>query len=130
MLEEVDKEITALPATAQVASREGVYVGKYLNELQRRRNLISNENANKTSTSDTNIMIDYPAFHFKNQGIFAYIGSHEAVAEVGGHYSGGFMTWLLYRSVYLSKQVSLRNRFALASDWTKTLLFGRDISRF
>jgi NADH dehydrogenase FAD-containing subunit len=125
MLEEVDKKVTSYPQTAQVASREGQYVGKYLNELRKRKAKQNLENAD----AGVAVMADYPPFSFKSQGVFAYIGGNEAVAEVSGGTSGGFWTWFLYRSVYLSKQVSLRNKFSLASDWTKSILFGRDISR-
>jgi NADH dehydrogenase FAD-containing subunit len=38
----------------------------------------------------------------------------------------GFYLW---RSVYLSKQVSWRNRVLVAVDWVKTRVFGRDITR-
>ena len=39
----------------------------------------------------------------------------------------GFGTW---RSVYLMKQASTRNRILVFIDWVKTRLFGRDISSF
>ena len=34
-----------------------------------------------------------------------------------------------WRSVYLSKQFGLRNRFLVSVDWVKARLFGRDLSR-
>jgi NADH:ubiquinone reductase (non-electrogenic) len=123
-LEEVDKHITTCPQTAQAASREGKYLAKYINEMQQRKKKQGIEN----SKSGVELMTDYPPFSFKSEGTFAYIGNREAVAEVGGYDAGGFVTWFLYRSVYLSKQVSWRNKFSLASDWTKSLIFGRDIS--
>lgn len=44
--------------------------------------------------------------------------------------SSGQAGFLLWRSVYLSKQVSLRNRVLVLMDWAKTRVFGRDITRF
>jgi hypothetical protein len=34
------------------------------------------------------------------------------------------------RSVYITKQVSLRNRVLILFDWLKTQVFGRDLSNF
>jgi NADH:ubiquinone reductase (non-electrogenic) len=44
--------------------------------------------------------------------------------------SSGEAGFLLWRSVYLSKQVSFRNRVLVLFDWAKTRVFGRDITRF
>ncbi|KAL0479260.1 NADH:quinone reductase [Acrasis kona] len=129
LLHEVDKNITSFPQTAQVASKEGAYLSKYLNELAKKKKSIPNFNGQEP-TNDFKLMDTYPAFTFENQGVFAYIGANQAVADISGYSTGGFATWFLYRSVYLSKQVSLKNRFALASDWSKSLIFGRDCSRF
>ena len=41
----------------------------------------------------------------------------------------GRFAYLLWRSVYLTKQVSARNRFLILIDWLKTRVFGRDISQ-
>jgi len=129
LLQEVDKNITSFPQTAQVASKEGKYLAGYLNELAKRRKKIAKFDGQEPN-NDYKLMDSYPPFTFQNQGVFAYIGGNEAVADISGYSTGGFGTWFLYRSVYLSKQVSLKNRFALASDWSKSLLFGRDCSRF
>ena len=42
----------------------------------------------------------------------------------------GFNSWLLWRSAYLTRLGSWRLRMQVPMDWTKTLLFGRDTSRF
>ncbi len=42
----------------------------------------------------------------------------------------GFMTWLFWRSAYLTKLVSRKNKLLVAEDWLRTHIFGRDISRF
>lgn len=41
----------------------------------------------------------------------------------------GFVSWFIWRSAYLTRVVSWRNRFYVAINWLTTLLFGRDISR-
>lgn len=41
----------------------------------------------------------------------------------------GFLSWLIWRSAYLTRVVSWRNRFYVAVNWATTLAFGRDNSR-
>mmetsp|Transcript_5256 Transcript_5256/g.6987 ORF Transcript_5256/g.6987 Transcript_5256/m.6987 type:complete len:664 (-) Transcript_5256:119-2110(-) len=75
-------------------------------------------------------------FQFLNLGILAYTGAGSALAQlqvtpaqsstVKGKGKIGFGLW---RSVYISKQVSWRNRFLVLIDWTTTKVFGRDITR-
>jgi NADH dehydrogenase FAD-containing subunit len=69
-------------------------------------------------------------------GILAYTGSGSALAQlqlapeedkrIMGTGKIGFGLW---RSVYLSKQVSSRNRILVFFDWVKVQIFGRDITR-
>jgi len=72
-------------------------------------------------------------FHYHHFGSFAYIGDKTAVGEFREKndkvMTKGFATFLLWRSVYLSKLLSIRNRVFVLFDWTKTFIFGRDISR-
>jgi NADH dehydrogenase FAD-containing subunit len=74
-------------------------------------------------------------FQFWNLGILAYTGQGTALAQVAvlpdkdpikGTGTIGNAIW---RSVYLSKQISWRNRLLVLNDWTKRQLFGRDITR-
>ncbi|CAN1282272.1 Internal alternative NAD(P)H-ubiquinone oxidoreductase A1, mitochondrial, partial [Linum perenne] len=41
----------------------------------------------------------------------------------------GFVSWFIWRSAYLTRVVSWRNRFYVAVNWLTTMVFGRDISR-
>lgn len=41
----------------------------------------------------------------------------------------GFLSWLIWRSAYLTRVVSWRNRFYVAVNWATTFVFGRDNSR-
>ena len=61
--------------------------------------------------------------------------SHPTLTRGGHHHAqlGEYSSRagnLLWRSVYLVKQVSTRNRILVLLDWWKTRFFGRDISRF
>jgi NADH dehydrogenase len=42
----------------------------------------------------------------------------------------GIIAFILWRSAYFTKQVSWTNKMLIPMYWFKTMLFGRDISRF
>jgi NADH dehydrogenase FAD-containing subunit len=42
----------------------------------------------------------------------------------------GFLAFILWRSAYWTKQVSLVNKILIPMYWFKSAVFGRDISRF
>jgi NADH dehydrogenase FAD-containing subunit len=72
-------------------------------------------------------------FAFLNLGLLAYLGGGEALSQiqVGDNRllsEAGSVGFLLWRSVYVVKQVSPRTRFLVLFDWLKTKLFGRDIT--
>jgi NADH dehydrogenase FAD-containing subunit len=75
------------------------------------------------------------AFSFLNLGLLAYVGGGEALSQVQVgdvpifSYAGS-VAFVLWRSVYLVKQVASRNRVLVTFDWFKTWLFGRDVTRF
>jgi NADH:ubiquinone reductase (non-electrogenic) len=99
-----------LAATAQVAQQEGEYVAHRLNQLARG--------------------CEPDAFKYHHRGMLAYLGGSRAIADLQNVKARGFTTWLLWRSVYLTKLVSTKNKILVVGDWLQTLLFGRDISRF
>lgn len=41
----------------------------------------------------------------------------------------GFVSWLIWRSAYLTRVVCWRNRLYVAVNWATTLVFGGDNSR-
>jgi NADH:quinone reductase (non-electrogenic) len=98
------------PATAQVAQQEGKYLGKSLNRAARNKKV--------------------KPFSFKNLGMLAYIGEHKALADIPQFKTSGFKAFLFWRSVYLTKLVSLKNKMLVLFDWFKTFVFGRDVSNF
>ena len=98
------------PATAQVAQQEGKYLGKSLNRIARNKGV--------------------KPFRFRNLGMLAYIGGHKALADIPQFKASGFKAFLFWRSVYLTKLVSLKNKILVLFDWFKTSVFGRDVSNF
>jgi NADH:ubiquinone reductase (non-electrogenic) len=99
-----------LPATAQVAQRQGKYLAKALRRRTR------------------GLPVD--PFEARVSGMMAYIGGGEALAEVGDVQWTGRGAWILWRSAYLTKLVSLPNKVKVLFDWAKAAAFGRDVSRF
>jgi NADH:ubiquinone reductase (non-electrogenic) len=105
-----EMEGNPLPATAQVAQSEGLYLGKYLNRLAKNK--------------------EAKPFSYKNMGMLAYVGSNKALADTPQFKGSGFATWIFWRSAYLTKLVSFKNKILVLFDWFKTFLFGRDVSNF
>lgn len=128
-----------LAPTAQVAGQEGYYVGQLLDklaqvdELKQQRLVATTEEELKVIDRHARRLAELPQFKYSHQGSLAYIGSEKALADLtykGKNYSlSGTITYIFWRSAYLSMCFSLRNKLLVALDWTKVLLFGRDISR-
>eukprot|EP01018_Ginkgo_biloba_P015821 Gb_04912 [translate_table: standard] len=115
-----------LPALAQVAERQGKYLASLLNR-------IGKEGGGRAgSTKD--IAFGDP-FVYKHMGSMASVGRYKALVdlrqskEAKGVSFAGFVSWLVWRSAYLTRVISWRNRFYVAVNWTTTFIFGRDISR-
>ncbi len=100
----------SFPATAQVAEQQGAYLAKAFNSEQRGKRIHE--------------------FKYRHKGMLAYIGGGKAIADLSVFKGKGFATWLLWRSTYLTKLVSMRNKTLVIFDWFKTFVFGRDMSRF
>jgi len=130
-----DCAVSGKPPTAQVAYQQGKYLGRLFRLGQ--QHLIPDPEA--------------PKFEYNHQGTMAYIGQGEAATElnpngliklgrssVTDHFWWrslygecdqlrimGPMGFAIWRSVYFSKLVSVRNRWSVASDWMRTSFFGR-----
>lgn len=100
---------TFYPATGQLAQSQGKYLATTLNRMARERTV--------------------KPFSFLNKGMLAYVGSGRALMDAPGVKGRGFFAWILWRSIYLTKLVSLRNKISVLFDWLRTFLFGRDFSR-
>uniref|UniRef100_A0A7S3EF62 EF-hand domain-containing protein n=2 Tax=Rhodosorus marinus TaxID=101924 RepID=A0A7S3EF62_9RHOD len=146
LLDEADKLLRPLPATAQVANQEGKFLAQHLNKL--------------ALGNDAN---DLEPFRYRHLGSLAYVGGDKAVIDFSGrlirvcpvlrvariHSSlffgdagtglfqkffglepiNGRGAFYLWRSFYLTEMVTLRTKILLAFDWLRSKLFGRDISR-
>ncbi|KAK4770763.1 hypothetical protein SAY87_031295 [Trapa incisa] len=115
-----------LPALAQVAEREG----KFLMELFNR---IGKQNGGKAFSAGGMNLGD--PFVYRHLGSMASVGNYKALVDLrqskdaSGISHAGFVSWLIWRSAYLTRVVSWRNRFYVAVNWATTLVFGRDNSR-
>lgn len=133
-----DCAVSGKPPTAQVAYQQGKYLGRMFR------------------LGKTHLIADpaAPGFSYLHQGTMAYIGKGEAATELdpnafiklGRSSITDHMWWrslygdtdqlrimgrtgfAIWRSVYFSKLFSTRNRWSVASDWTRTSLFGRPAS--
>ncbi|KAJ3089834.1 NADH:ubiquinone oxidoreductase [Physocladia obscura] len=117
--------------TAQVASKQGVYLAKQFTQLHE----IEQERAKYKLAhggSDAGFVQTRAVtpFVYNHQGSLAYVGGDKAVADLpAGIKLRGEATYYFWRSAYLSELFLLRNRVMVGFDWVKCKLFGRDISR-
>ncbi|KAE8866815.1 hypothetical protein PTNB73_04909 [Pyrenophora teres f. teres] len=139
--------------TAQVAAQEGAFLARMFNnmaktseiEIELKELSIAQETAPGKEARDK-VFNEIKAlqqrlrrikqigpFEYSHQGSLAYIGSEKAVADVswfaGNIASGGTITYIFWRSAYLSMCFSTRNRILVMLDWAKAKIFGRDVSR-
>jgi NADH:ubiquinone reductase (non-electrogenic) len=69
-------------------------------------------------------------FKYNHKGSLAYVGSDKAVMDVPN--VGPVFGWgagLLWKGFETYSQISFRNQCLVATDWLRTKIFGRDISR-
>ena len=102
----------ALPQTAQLAMQAGTYLAKSFNATARGKKI--------------------EPFKFKNLGMLAYVGESRALADIpkAGVHAHGAATYVFWRSAYLTRLVSFKNKVLVLFDWLKTWVFGRDLSKF
>jgi NADH:ubiquinone reductase (non-electrogenic) len=94
-----------LPATAQVAMKEGLHLAKNLNQGKQR------------------------PFHYHSMGMLASLGTGSAIANIGAFRFKGALAWWFWKAAYLTKLVSWRNKITVAFDWIKVRFFGRNTAR-
>lgn len=115
-----------LPALAQVAERQGKYLAHLLNIIGKAGGGHANA-AQEMELGDP--------FVYKHLGSMATVGRYKALVdlrqskEAKGLSLAGFLSWFIWRSAYLTRLVSWRNRLYVAVNWATTFVFGRDISR-
>lgn len=126
LLEQIDNKLTSLPATAQRANQQGVYLARKFNKLAQAE---PGMRANEMEYGDIDDAV-YKPFSYRHMGSLAYVGN-AAVFDFGGlSFSGGVLAVYLWRSVYFARSVSFRTRLLLAMDYTKRALFGRDMMNY
>ncbi|MFD9036643.1 NAD(P)/FAD-dependent oxidoreductase [Streptomyces sp. NPDC059567] len=67
-------------------------------------------------------------FRFGGLGVLVSLGHRTAAGEIGGRRVSGFLAWVLWRGVYLSKLPGVEKRLRVLADWTLDLVFPRDIA--
>lgn len=108
----------ASPATAQVASQQGAFLGSLLN-----RRLIT-----PTTPANNNL----PSFKWYNKGSMASLGSSEALIDSPNPLVGkeaGRLAWIAWRAAYTFMNMTTRNRFLVPANWVSNWIFGRDVGR-
>ncbi|VEU34595.1 unnamed protein product [Pseudo-nitzschia multistriata] len=141
-----------LPATGQVAAQQGEYLAKLMNKgYDLSPESDSNDGATEIpparspdyqstisesiASFSTGTKECAKPFQFLNLGILAYTGGGSALAQVSTAPEAqpikgtGKVGNALWKSVYISKQVSWRNRLMVINDWARRQIFGRDITR-
>ena len=99
-----------LPATAQVANQEAIWLAKRLNKGD----------------------LEKHTFGFNNLGVMTYVSGAKGLLQPGegGHTNiKGMTAYLIWKGAYLTKSVSWRNRLLIPVFWAVHWMFGRDISR-
>ncbi|KXN67665.1 alternative NADH-dehydrogenase [Conidiobolus coronatus NRRL 28638] len=124
-----DAAATQYAPTAQVASQQGKYLARVFKGLNKADSEGVKDQAQVIEQMTKNVR----PFQYTHNGSLAYIGSEKAIADIpilDTTYSfGGVATSLFWRSAYLSNLFSVRNFWMVVSDWTKTMVYGRDIAR-
>ncbi|KAI8973098.1 FAD/NAD-P-binding domain-containing protein [Trametes punicea] len=140
-----DCTATSYAPTAQVASQQGAYLARLLSQIAKKDELevrlkeLQASSAPEAQEEREQIekrltkLEKLRPFKYSHQGSLAYIGSDRAIADLpifnGNLATGGVLTFLFWRSAYLSTLFSMRNRILVGTDWLYVKLFGRDVSR-
>jgi NADH dehydrogenase len=73
-------------------------------------------------------------FHFDSLGALCVVGHQTACAELTVPFArtksmrfSGFLAWLMWRSIYLSKLPGIERKTRVLMDWAVELFFPRDI---
>ena len=98
-----------LPPTAQIAESQAKMAAKNLISL------IQNSEQEK--------------FVYHSKGQMAIIGKRSGIATFLGVNISGFLAWLIWRNVYLSKIPTFDKKTRVFLDWVIDLFFDRDVSR-
>ncbi|KAI9738302.1 MAG: hypothetical protein M1834_008800 [Cirrosporium novae-zelandiae] len=110
------REKDPLPALAQVANQQAIWLAKHLNRL--------------THTTYSRTGYGKP-FEFRSKGVTTYIGSQRGLFQsAGGGKMEGRKAWLAWKGTYIYLSLSWRRRLMVASYWILNAIWGRDVSRY
>ncbi|RYP35503.1 hypothetical protein DL767_003757 [Monosporascus sp. MG133] len=123
LLKQIDSKLTSLPATAQRANQQGIYLAHKFNKLAR---CAPGLRVNDVRDGDVDGAC-YKAFEYHHLGSLAYIGNSAVfdLSHKGWNLTGGLWAVYAWRSVYFAQSVGVRTRVLMAMDWAKRGLFGR-----
>jgi len=68
-------------------------------------------------------------FDFTGLGKLGSLGRYSAVAEVMGIKLSGFLAWILWRGVYLSKFPGFERKIRILADWLHDIVLPKDITQ-
>lgn len=68
-------------------------------------------------------------FHYHSKGSMVSVGQWFAIGEIYSMNIAGWITWWLWRTVYLFKFASWHKRIRIAVDWTLDFFYPRDITK-
>jgi hypothetical protein len=68
-----------------------------------------------------------PRSYTTQMSCMATIGRRHGVAEIFGWQFSGYLAWLLWRTIYLSKLPGVQKKVRVALDWTLDLIFSKDL---
>jgi NADH:ubiquinone reductase (H+-translocating) len=99
----------ALPPLGQVAFQQGSHAAKNILRMLRSKPTLP--------------------FKYFNYGALVSVGEHFAAVDLMGVRLSGFVAWLIWRTLYLTKLVGFSNKVRVLLDWTLDLLVERSISQ-
>src|SRR3954471_15824704 len=83
-----------IPGLAPAAIQMGKFVGKLIRD----------------EVLDKNSLAHRPAFHYRDKGTMATIGTRRAVADIRGLKFGGVLAWLTWSIVHIAFLISFRSK--------------------
>ena len=145
-------EDAPLPPIASVAEQQGQYLADCFNEFYAAADPRAEAEVPLPGPVPAPIGRPFPrfavkalfprssTFHYYSVGAMASMGLFGGVTDLskaeafgtagGGPTISGFAAMVVWRAGYLSKQLSWQNMILVPAFWLKSLVFGRDISRF
>ncbi|KAH0609654.1 uncharacterized protein H6S33_013140 [Morchella sextelata] len=93
-----------LPATAQVANQQAVWLGRTLNKAAKK---------NRKELGAPVRVVGEPEFKYRSLGVMAYLGSWKAITQTDKGDVKGRLAWLMWRTAYFTKSVSWRNKILI-----------------